>query len=136
MSFHDASSESQDRMLGASIEFLASITEVFGTDKGYEVWDGIASLIGQELKDAMFMTMLQGRTAGGVTIRGLKGNEHASIGKVEAIKCIRNYTGLGLKESKDIADAIFMGADKKIDVRFTERLAAVKDLKTLGFSAY
>jgi hypothetical protein len=121
-----------DRAVAAGIELMAVMTEVHGVDGGYEVWEQFNKVLGPEIKDAIFLSMLSGQSSGAVKVLGLRQSETQSVNKIESIKCVRNYTGYGLKEAKDIVDEIFNGADKTIPVMYTQRrkfVDALKDVK-------
>jgi len=97
----------KDILVDVSVSFMQTVSEIYGAEKGMELWATIADTIDPELKGEVFMAMLTGNyRRDKVTVK------QAFIGsvsnKVGLIKCIRTYDkrGLSLKEAKDIADTI------------------------------
>jgi hypothetical protein len=67
-----------------------------------ELWDTISSTLDPDVKGQIFFTMLTGEYGKRITIRAVR----PYTGKVALIKEIRNLTGLGLKEAKDLSDVV------------------------------
>jgi hypothetical protein len=65
-----------------------------------ELWDTISSTLDPDVKGQIFFTMLTGEYGNKITIRSIP----AHAGKVAIIKAVRELTGLGLKEAKDLVD--------------------------------
>jgi hypothetical protein len=78
------------------IVFLRSITEVYGSEKGMELWGTIADTLDPAIKGKIFFAMLTGSHESRVTITGAT----TGANKIACIKLIRQYTGLGLTEAK------------------------------------
>ena len=57
----------------------------------------------------------------------------AGANKVSVIKAVREITGLGLKEAKDMSDLISMGKSVKIEVEPVNRTKALIALRDAGF---
>lgn len=109
------------------IRFLESLTRYYGAEKGMEVWEKLGEAVGQEVKGAVFFKMLTGETGTRLTVR-----EGTCTQAVAAIKAIRNATGCGLKEAKDMWDMSKMGA-VKIDVGDTQKCRQLAgELRGLG----
>lgn len=121
-----------NRIVAGAIELMSGITDAYGPEAGYKVWDAVFEAMGQEVKDAIFIAMLTGQTSNKIRIHGLKG--FPVLNKVECIKVYRTYTGKGLKESKDAIDSVFNGADTLMDVVFSKRTEACKDLRLVGLT--
>jgi ribosomal protein L7/L12 len=120
-----------DRAVAAGIELMAVMTEVHGVDRGYEIWEQFNTVLGSEVKDAIFLSMLSGQSSGSVKIMGLRREETGSVNKIEVIKCVRTFTGFGLKEAKDLIDQVFDGADITVPVMYTQRRKFVEALKDI-----
>lgn len=52
-----------------------------------------------------------------------------------AIKLLRDYCGLGLKEAKTIVDECENGQTHRVDVPFVKRNTFIQELKKRGFNA-
>ena len=93
-----------------AIRFVESLTTHFGPEKGMAVWDAMGEAVGREIKARAFFALMTGRVSGRVRMgagSAIQGNA------VPVIKCIRNYTGMGLKEAKDMWD---MSREKTVDI--------------------
>ena len=110
------------------IRFLESLTKYYGPEKGMEVWNAMGEAMGKEVKGKVFFAMLTGETGGRVRFRADQA-EHGNA--VAVIKTIRTYTGLGLKEAKDLWDASKTAATV-IQVNPSEHRALAKSLRELG----
>lgn len=112
------------------VMFMRSITEVYGTDEGIKLWDTIANTLDPQIKGHIFFAMLTGEYNNVVSIRGI--DPSYTHNKVPVIKCIRSYTGCGLKEAKDICDEVWMGKLVKIEINPKDRTDLMKELQNLG----
>lgn len=84
-----------------AIRFVESLTTHFGPEKGMAVWDAMGDAVGREIKARVFFALMSGGVSGRVKMAaGLA----VQMNAVPVIKCIRNYTGMGLKEAKDLWD--------------------------------
>jgi hypothetical protein len=134
MNLEDITDLDRDRIVSAGIELMAAITEVFGPDQGYKIWDDLSTQFGDGIKHAIFLSMLTGNASGFVTISGgLNLRGHGNF--IEVIKCIRSHAGIGLKEAKDICDEVNTGTSKRVNVAFDKRGAFIDDLRELGVRA-
>lgn len=106
MEYNELTPDQQEDMVIAGTEFMRTVTEIWGPDKGMEVWDGIANLIGADFKGAVFFTMLTGTHLGDVRLTKASQNQY-----VENIKIVRAYTGYSLKEAKDACDRVRSGTN-------------------------
>jgi len=104
-------------LIDASICFMRTVTDVYGAEKGMELWSSIADTIDTDLKAEVFMAMLTGDYRQD-KINAKPAFSGASINKVGLIRCIRNYDKrkLGLKEAKDIADRLVSGHQEILEV--------------------
>jgi ribosomal protein L7/L12 len=101
MDYTDLSSEQQEELLVAGTNMMRTVTEIWGADKGMELWDSIATTVGQDFKGAVFFAMLTGQCQGDVVLSKVNEQKY-----VECIKAIRGATGMGLKEAKDTCDVV------------------------------
>ena len=97
----------QQDLIWSSIGFMQSVTNIYGVERGMELWNTIADTIDPDLKGAVFMAMLVGsHDRNRISVRNpLMG---PVSDKVSLIRCIRTYDSrrLGLKEAKDITDSL------------------------------
>lgn len=128
--------EARDRMISEAFMFMDAIYKFYGEEKGEEMWDTIITTLDPSIKRHMLMRMFAGDYKNEITIRKV-----VSQGKkVHIIKKIREITGLGLKEAKDIADQVVPSDHPayqnlhpvtfKVDP--DRRRLAVKELEELG----
>jgi ribosomal protein L7/L12 len=134
MTFDDLPHDASDRIVFGGIELMSAITDAFGAEEGLEVWNKMAEHIGQEFHQRVFMAMLSGQTSCHVRVIGKNVYEAGLF--IDLIKTIRKYTGLGLKEAKDIADGINNGATETIKImKSTDRRHFIEEIKKSGASA-
>ena len=89
-----------DRLIRSGIRFLKDLQEDLGTEKGLEVWDKLREAMGDEVSGQVLFGILKGHR--GNVIRLV----HVGDKKINAIKLVREVTGLGLKEAKDMVEAV------------------------------
>jgi hypothetical protein len=119
--------EHKDSIISSGLEFMSSITACYGADKGMELWDTIASTLGNDVKGAIFFAMINGQHTARIRVSG------TVTDRISSIKTIRVYTGLGLKEAKDLSDEIQSG--KTIVLKLTSpslRGEAIREFSRLG----
>jgi hypothetical protein len=119
--------EHKDSIITSGVEFISSITACYGADKGMELWDTIASTLGNDVKGAIFFAMINGQHTAKIRVSG------SVVDRIASIKTIRTYTGLGLKEAKDLSDEMQSG--KAIVLKLSApsfRSEAIRELSRLG----
>ena len=94
--------EIKEKMIQECFMFMVSIYKYYGADKGEEMWDTIVTSLDPSIKRQMLLRMFKGDYKTEITIRKVVTDSK----KVHIIKKIREITGLGLKEAKDIADQV------------------------------
>ena len=124
----NSENELLDAVVFDGIRFLESLTKYYGTDKGMEVWNAFGEVMGKEIKGKVFFAMLTGETGGRVRFRADQA-EHGNA--VAVIKTIRTYTGLGLKEAKDIWD-LSKSTPAVVSVNPNQHRDLAKELRALG----
>lgn len=93
------SQDEQDRIVNDGLALMQTITEVCGTDAGMQMWDQFAVAMGDDVKAAIFFSMMTGQSTGNIRIQSYPSNQ-----KIAVIKSIRTWTGMGLKEAKDLSE--------------------------------
>jgi len=123
----------KEELIDASIAYMQTVAEIYGPEKGQELWTAIADTIDPDLKGEVFMAMLTGKyQTDKVHVKNPFLNPIQN--KVAVIKCIRAHDRrrLGLKEAKDIADRLDMGGKDVLEVEPHLRPAFVVELRKLG----
>ena len=116
-----------DEVVFDGIRFLESLTRYYGAEKGMEVWNKMGEAMGDEVKGAVFFSLLTGESSSRVRVQA-----GTCTQAVAAIKAIRAATGYGLKEAKDAWD-LSKTQTVTLDVRDRdERRILVRDLRALG----
>lgn len=104
-------------LVGAGISFMRSVSDIYGAEKGMELWSTIADTIDPDLKADVFMAMLRGdfRQDKIIVKQAFQGSVSS---KVALIKCLRTYDRrrLSLKEAKDITDKLELGQQVILEV--------------------
>jgi len=123
----------KEHLIVEAIAFMQAVIAEYGPEKGEEMWDTIVLTLDPSLKRQILMKMITGDFAGRIIIRGYRGE----CRKVPAIKAVRNITGLGLKEAKDLVDRAYGpgnqgGQPTEIEVGPHKRRDAIKELEAAG----
>ena len=120
-----------DYVVTDGLRFLQSLTEKYGAEKGIEVWHDFGRVLGAEIQGAIFFAMISGTDSTRVHMRANSNTQQV----VAIIKCIRQYTGLGLKEAKDLYD---MSRVKLVQIECTRKVHSefTRELRSLGCEAY
>ena len=123
----------KEQLVDASVSFMQTVSEIYGAEKGMELWTTIAETIDPDLKGEVFMAMLTGNyRQDKITVK--QAYTGAVSNKVSLIKCIRTYDKrrLGLKEAKDIADQIELNQRVVLEVEPNIRSTFVVELRKLN----
>lgn len=125
-------SDQRDHLIQSSVMFMQTVSEIYGPEKGMELWSTIADTIDTNLKGEVFMAMLSGQYRSDRLF--MRSTPNAINNRVAVIKCIREYDtrNLGLKDAKDIADLLVSGQAQVLEVSLDKRNAAAADLRYLG----
>lgn len=112
--------EYKSDIVSTGIEFMRSITNCYGNDQGLALWEQICQVLDPDIKGELFFAMLTGELSGRMRISGYCEN------RVAVIKAIREVSGLGLKEAKDLNDLMQIGQTVTLKVKkdLTRRYAA------------
>lgn len=132
--------EHKTAIISNGLHFVRSITEAYGAEKGMELWEQIASTLDPDVKGQLFFAMITGTYNDRIEIRGITAS--GSFNAVACIKEIRQWSGLGLKESKDIVDRLrtpLMDFNEKrkpeyLKVNHEDYSRAVSGLRAVGFT--
>jgi hypothetical protein len=96
--------EHKTSIITDGMQFMRSITEAYGAEKGMELWDTIASTLDPDVKGQIFFAMITGEYSTKLHISAKPIPFGQAHNAVPAIKAIRTVTGYGLKEAKDMWD--------------------------------
>jgi len=92
-----------------------------------ELWDTIATALGKDVKGEIFFAMVTGEYTSKLRLGGTVADRIASI------KAIRTYTGLGLKEAKDLSDLMQSGQTILLTLREpVMRSKAIHEFRSVG----
>jgi hypothetical protein len=111
------SESDRHNLVGAGISFMQTVADIYGAEKGMELWNTIADTVDPNLKADVFMAMLRGNfRQDKISIR--QAFQGSVSSKIAFIKCIRTYDRrrLTLKEAKDIADKLESGQPVILEV--------------------
>lgn len=128
----EVTDEQLERIIPAGIDFIRTITQELGAEKGMEFWEELSRCLGDDIKGRIFFEMITGNAGGTkVTFGGV--NQLYRNNKIPAIKCIRNHCDLGLKEAKNITDALEAGHAQTMHiVDWRKRRAFVNEMRSFG----
>ena len=121
--------EHKDAIIANGMHFMRSITEAYGADEGMRLWETIAGTLDPDVKGQIFFAMITGTHNNRIVLRRVGPNTD----RVARIKEIRNWTGLGLKEAKDLSDMVELGKPMSLTVRPQDYSVAVVGLRRVGF---
>ena len=120
--------EHETHIVQASLSFIGAVTEAYGADEGLKLWDAINQTLDPDIKGKVFFAMIKGDYRNTIKLTGT----YDSRDLVRAIKCIRTYTGLGLKEAKDLVLRLDSGVAQVIEVDPMVRSEAIVQLRNSG----
>jgi hypothetical protein len=120
--------EHETYLIQSALSFVRALSEAYGPDEGLKLWENMNANLDPDIKGKVFFAMISGEYDNVIKMTGVS----TGYEKVRAIKCIRSYTGLGLKESKDICDWLEKGTYKSIEVPPMERSKAMSELRQCG----
>lgn len=121
----------RDAVISNGLHFMRAITEAYGAEEGMRLWETIAGTLDPDIKGQIFFAMLTGTYNDTIVLRRAQASGIAN--RVAAIKEIRNWTGMGLKEAKDASDAVESGRSVRITVKPQEHHSAMRALRAVGF---
>ena len=133
--YADLTEEEKVMLVTSSIGFIRSVTEVWGPEKGMELWETVSNTISADLKGDLFFGMITGK----YSLRGVTFSKIDPISMsnnfVSMIKAVRTATGWGLKEAKDFCDEVKAGHVKTVEVSGKAREVLLTTLHNLGIEA-
>lgn len=121
--------EHKSDLITSGIQFLRTITEAYGSEKGMEMWEKISDAIDPDLKGQIFFAMLTGDYEGTIIVTGVQDNM-----LINSIKEIRAATGWGLKDSKDFVDAVRAGRPGTVPCDPKNRRTIVVNFRSAGMT--
>lgn len=127
--------EHKTSIISNGLHFMRSITEAYGSEKGLELWEQITSVLDPEVKGQIFFAMITGTYNNRVELKKVDPDANA----VWCIKAIRQWSGLGLKDAKDMFDRLRnrgpFGTSEFIKLGTHEDYhTAVTELRKVGFT--
>lgn len=113
-----------------SLNFVQSITKNYGAEQGMAMWDTIANTIDRRLKLEVFKSMMNSsQSEGRMRIIGV----HPSSDKIQLIRILRQFTGMGLKEAKDGIEDLCFGKVMEVKVSYHDHPKALAEFRAVGF---
>lgn len=109
------SDENRRQLISDGIAFMRSISDQYGTETGLQLWDRICEVLDPNVKGEIFIAMLTGDTRSKLII-SCSPDQYTTY-RIPHIKAIREVTGLGLKEAKDLSDLMVNGKPLSITVK-------------------
>lgn len=126
LDYENLPSDQKDQLLSYGHSFLQVLCDAGGAELANDIWTQLADIVSPVYRKEMLMHLLVGGL-GPVVITNTGPN------KINAIKIIRQYTNLGLKESKDIVDAAHYNGKGQISINDpSKRRAIIADLQAIG----
>lgn len=124
----------RDTIVLSGLQFMRSITDAYGAEKGMLVWDKINETMGNDIKGAIFFRLMTGDGDCNVTVPA-SNVKHTTGNFIEYIKTVRTFTGWGLKEAKDFCDKTESGTTCKMTVPFNKKQEFLSALRRIGVTA-
>jgi len=126
LDYENLTNEKKYELISNGHCFLRTLCDVGGAELANEVWTQLADIVSPVYRQEMLMHLLVGNLDQ-VVITGVGAN------KINAIKIIRTYTNLGLKESKDIVDDAHYRNNGKIQMHdYRKRELMIAELRANG----
>jgi hypothetical protein len=125
--------EHKHEIITSGMQFMRSITEAYGADEGMRLWETIANTLDPDIKGQIFFAMITGTHNDTIVLKpGLAGSG-VTANRVAAIKEIRTWTGMSLRDAKDTSDMVEAGRTVKITVKPGDHANALRGLRKVGF---
>jgi len=121
-------SQAEELLLRDAMNFYVSITEVYGAEKGIEMFTDLCQNVCPELGQRVFFKMLEGQTRGRVTVRGLA-EPHDRVG---CVREIRRLTGGGIIEAMDQLNELAQGREVVLELQGGAEVSTY-NFQQLGF---
>lgn len=119
-----------DNVVLDGIRFMESLSKHYGQEKGMEIWEAFGPIMGREVQGKILFKMLTGSYSGRISFR--QGTARDMGNTVACIKAIRSYTGIGLKDAKDLFDES-SSRIVSIDLgNVDEQREVMREFRTLG----
>lgn len=126
LDYEKLTSEQKFELLTNGHQFLRALCEVADNDVANEVWSQLADIVSPVYKQDLLMHLIVGKLDD-VVLTGVGPNV------INAIKVVRAYTNLGLKEAKDLVDtARFVGKSKIKLTNPSHRNNMIRELRECG----
>lgn len=123
-------SESRFYLRQSGIEFIRALTMTYGSEKGMEFWSTMCEVIDPTLKGEIFWDLISGKDFRKMMIAKITRVECPNI--VGLIRAIRELTGSGLKEAKDLVDSLYLNDQVITLIESHSRRSAAVILSPLG----
>jgi len=114
-------------LIRKSHDLMLSITEIWGAERGMELWEGIANSLGPDIKGDLFFSMLTGKSIGPVQLISVN-----PAYCIEIMKAIRARTGTGLKEARDIYNHVRDKGPADIEIDDSSKAQFIQELRSFG----
>ena len=124
------SESDRHNLVGAGISFMQTVADIYGAEKGMELWSTIADTVDPDLKADVFMAMLKGdHRQDKIAVK--QAFQGPIPDKVGLVKCLRalDRRRLDLKEAVDIANQLESGKPVILEVEPTLRPTFVVELR-------
>ena len=132
----DITQSQMDDLCFASFQLLQTMSNIYGSDPAYEMFQKLEEVLGPEVKSHLFLKMLDSTYSNSRLAFTFKG---VCTNVINMIKSARTYAvdehnqKLGLKEAKDIIDAALHGGIGRIYfMDGKSRQGFIQDLKANG----
>lgn len=102
--------EHKESLIQASIMFMRTVTNIYGSEKGMELFNAIADTIDKDIKGDIFVALLRGEYDGKIRIKSYY-PDHNRIAMIKALRSVDNR-GLGLREAKELIDFLMDNRDR------------------------
>lgn len=103
--------EEKHQLIHDSLCLMRTLTELWGSEHGIELWEKISEAIGPDAKGEIFFGMMTGKYMPGTVL--VKTASPTDF--IQMIKDVRTATGVGLKEAKDFCEHVKNVGPKSIE---------------------
>ena len=129
--YDDLPLDIKDNLVSASFDFMRALADCASPEAAEAAWHQIADVVHPSLKHDLLMRMLSGGAQQSVILTDCGANF------INCIKTIREYTSMGLKEAKDMCDAVRAGIPQRIRLaNWRQRRECLDKFNTIGATAH
>jgi|GEM_PF-5704703 len=121
------------KFIEGSVNYLKLVVSELGEDAGMTAFKSLSDSFSPDLSSKVIIRILSRDFDDVITIPTTPNNIHLSSSTyIQLIRVVRTYTGMGLKEAKDICDTLRSGREIKLKIPTEMSAQFIDELEDVG----